>query len=111
MWYISFHCVHSCVFFGSQFATRYEQIETEIQDRLLILEVNRFSSQNKLGQFSKTLLFCYLRPLIIRSTEVIIDKCCVIHVLDVLQCLKHFLKHIKHGTIWDLISSFSKNDA
>lgn len=25
--------------------------------------------------------------------------------------LKHFLKHIKHGTIWDLISSFSKNDA
>lgn len=63
-----------------------------------ILEVNRFSSctdsRNKLGQFSKTHSSIVLlsETADIRTTEVIIDKCCVIHVLDVLQCLKHFFK-------------------
>lgn len=113
-------CPFLCVFWFSicfLFVSRYEQIETEIHDRPLILEVNRFSSctdsQNKLGQLSKThsSIILLSETADIRCTEVIIDKCCVIHVLDVLQCQSIFLKHIKHETIWDLISSFSKNDA
>lgn len=120
MWYISFHCVnyvHSCVFFGSHFATRYEQIETEIQDRPLILEVNRFSSlywqSEQTGQIFKGTHFYYSAiwdrwypQHWSKHRQVLCHSC-----FGCPPVLKHFLKRIKHGTIWDLISSFSKNDA